>query len=89
MLSVVADADDRHLGALHHGNNLLQRDVREGMHPEQCIIHVHVNERCRRKEGSKQGHTNNKAKQHSTPKAVTFKLKVSCLGWDTYMHMLI
>ena len=50
MLSVVADADDRHLGALHHGNNLLQRDMREGMHPEQCIIHVHVNERCRRKE---------------------------------------
>ena len=31
-----------------------------------------VNERCRRKdERSKQGQTNNKAKQHSTPKAVT------------------
>ena len=36
-------------------------------------IHVHVNERCRRKEErSKQGQTNTKAKQHSTPKAVTF-----------------
>ena len=38
----------------------------------------HVNERCRRKEGeSKQGQTNNKAKQHSTPKAVTFQRKMS------------
>ena len=36
-------------------------------------VYIHVNERCRRKEGrSKQGHTNYKAKQHSTPKAVTF-----------------
>ena len=35
--------------------------------------YVHLNERCRRKEErSKQGQTNNKAKQHSTPKAVTF-----------------
>ena len=35
-----------------------------------------VNERRRRKEeGSKQGQTNNKAKQHSTPKAVTFPKK--------------
>ena len=44
-----------------------------------CIQHactyVHVNERCRRKEKrNKQGHTNNKAKQHNTPKAVTFHL---------------
>ena len=39
-------------------------------HPRQ-----HVNERCRRKEErSKQGQTN-KAKQHSTPKAVTFPKK--------------
>ena len=31
------------------------------------IAHTHVNERCRRKEeSSKQDHTNNKAKQHST-----------------------
>ena len=41
-----------------------------------CIctcINVHVNERCRRKEErSKHGQTNNNAKQHSTPKAVTF-----------------
>ena len=33
----------------------------------------------RRKEGrSKQGQTNNKAKQHSTPKAVIFLRKISC-----------
>ena len=33
-------------------------------------------ERCRRKdERSKQGQTNNKAKQHSTPKAITFPNK--------------
>ena len=36
------------------------------------IVHA-INERCRKKkERSKQGQTNNKAKQHSTPKAVTF-----------------
>ena len=29
----------------------------------------------RDEEGRKQGHTNNKAKQHSTPKAVTFPKK--------------
>ena len=29
----------------------------------------------RKEERSKQGQTNNKAKQHSTPKAVTFPLK--------------
>ena len=29
----------------------------------------------RKEERSKQGHTNNKAKQHSTPKAVTFPKK--------------
>ena len=44
------------------------------------ILHVHVYywmlERCGRKEErSKQGHTNNKAKQHNTPKAVTFPKK--------------
>ena len=34
---------------------------------------MYMLERCRRKEErSKQGQTNNKAKQHSTPKAVTF-----------------
>ena len=39
-------------------------------------IHLHVNERCRTKEEkSKQGHTNNKAKQHSIPKAVNFPKK--------------
>ena len=40
------------------------------------VFTIIVNERCRRKEErSKQGHTNNKAKQHSTPKAVTFPKK--------------
>ena len=37
---------------------------------------LHVNERCGRKEErSKQGDTNNKAKQHNTPEAVTFPKK--------------
>ena len=42
-----------------------------------CVC-VHVNKR------SKQGHTNNKAKQHNTPKAqgsYISKGKMSCLGW--------
>ena len=31
-------------------------------------VHVYINERCRmKKERSKQGQTNNRAKQHSTP----------------------
>ena len=39
-------------------------------------MYLYVNERCRRKEGrSKQGQTNNKAKQHSIPKVVTFLKK--------------
>ena len=39
-------------------------------------VYIHVNERCRKKEErSKQGHKNNKAKQHNTPKAVTFLKK--------------
>ena len=36
---------------------------------------VHVLMRDEKKEGSKQGQTNNKAKQHSTPKVVTFPKK--------------
>ena len=36
----------------------------------------------RKKETSKVKQTN-KAKQHSTPKAVTFPRKISCLGWDS------
>ena len=51
---------------------------------QNSVVHVHkgtalhtcLNERVRRKEGrSKQGQTNNKTKQHSTPKAVTFPKK--------------
>ena len=30
----------------------------------------------------------NKAKQHSTPKAVTLLEKMSCLGWDMYMYCM-
>ena len=41
----------------------------------------------RKEERSKQGQTNNKAKQHSTPKAVTFPKKMSCLGWDMFMPL--
>ena len=41
-----------------------------------CVYDICFNERCRRKEErSKQDQTNNKAKQHSTPKAVTFPKK--------------
>ena len=51
---------------------------------------VHVNERCRRKEGrKKQGHKNNKAKQHSTLKAVTFPKKNELVaGTRTHMYLL-
>ena len=38
-------------------------------------INVYVREMRRKEERSKQGHTNNKVKQHSTPKAVTFPKK--------------
>ena len=44
-----------------------------------------INILCRRKDKrSKQGQTNNKAKQHSTPKAVSFpkKKELPCVGWD-------
>ena len=54
-----------------------------------CTVHastcMHVlNERLegRKKEASKVKQTN-KAKQHSTPKAVTFPRKMSCLRWDS------
>ena len=45
-------------------------------------VHVHVLMRVerRKEERSKQGQTNNKAKQHSTPKAVTFPKK-------NYLHV--
>ena len=46
-------------------------------------IHVIMRDARRKEERSKQGETNNKAKQHSTPKAVTFLNKMSCLGWDS------
>ena len=45
------------------------RGLHEGNHE------VHVLMRDEKKERSKQGQTNNKAKQHSTPKAVTFPKK--------------
>ena len=42
------------------------------------LLCVHVLMR-RKEERSKQGQTNNKAKQHSTPKV----RKMSCLRWDS------
>ena len=44
---------------------------------------IHVLIRYEKEGRKKQGQTNNKAKQHSTPKAVTFLRKISCLGWDS------
>ena len=38
-------------------------------------IHVLMRDERRKEERSKQDQTNNKAKQHSTPKAVTFSNK--------------
>ena len=38
-------------------------------------MHVLMRGERRKEERSKQGQTNNKAKQHSTPKAVTFPKK--------------
>ena len=38
-------------------------------------MHVLMRDERRKEERSKQGQTNNKAKQHSTPKAVTFPKK--------------
>ena len=42
---------------------------------EERVIIRHVERFRRKEERSKQGQTNNKAKQHSTPKAVTFPRK--------------
>ena len=39
------------------------------------VVYIHVLMRDKKEESSKQGQTNNKAKQHSTPKAVTFPKK--------------
>ena len=39
------------------------------------ILHVLMRDERRKEERSKQGQTNNKVKQHSTPKAVTFLKK--------------
>ena len=48
------------------------------MYIQYIHVHVHVSERCicrKKEERSKQCQTNNKAKQHSTPKAVTYPNK--------------
>ena len=37
----------------------------------------------RKKQARSNKQTNNKPKQHSTPKAFTFPRKMSCLGWDS------
>ena len=41
---------------------------------DEIHAHVHVLMRDEKEGRSKQGQTNNKAKQHSTPKAVTFPI---------------
>ena len=38
-------------------------------------VHVLIRDERRKEERSKQGQTNNKVKQHSTPEAVTFPKK--------------
>ena len=48
-------------------------------------LHVHVLMRDEKEERSKQGQTNNKAKQHGTPKAVTFPKKNELPQVDMYM----
>ena len=59
-----------------------ERIVGGGGLRERPMTIVHVNERCRkREERSKQGQTNNKTKQHSTPKPVTFP-KLPQVGLD-------
>ena len=57
---------------------------------ERCIIHVHVREVQKEGKKCKQGHTNNKAKQHSTstfPKKNS--LTLSRVGFEpTTLHTL-
>ena len=45
------------------------------MYNVQCSYSVNVHVLMRDEKEGRQGHTNNKAKQHSTPKAVTFPKK--------------
>ena len=49
---------------------------------------VHVLMRYEKEERKKQGQTNNKAKQNSTPnlRQSLFLKKMSCLGWDDTLH---
>ena len=47
------------------------------------VVHVLMRDERSKEERSKQGQANNKAKQHSTPKAVTFPKKNEWLGWDS------
>ena len=44
-----------------------------------CLLHVLMRDERRKEERSKQGQTNNKAKQHSTPKAVHIHLGCAVL----------
>ena len=64
-----------------------------------CIIHVLMRDERRKEERSKQDQTNNKAKQYSTPKAVTFPKKnelpqvglepTTLYTLDLYMYMYL
>ena len=51
-------------------------------------IHVLMRDERRKEERSKLGQTNNKAKQHSTPKAVAFP-ELPQVGMYMYMYMYI
>ena len=61
------------------------------LRPNACTVYmyIHVTESWRtKKERSKQGQTNNKAKQRSTLKAVTLYMYIVCtLYCTTYVHV--
>ena len=52
-------------------------------------LHVLMRDERRKEERSKQGQTNNKAKQHSTPKAVTFPKKNELPHVHMYMYVYL
>ena len=66
-------------------DNLIYYIHVNGVYIDTTYIHVLMRDE-KKEERSKQGQTNNKAKQHSTPKEVTFQRKMSCLGWVGHMY---
>ena len=65
------DLVEKHVGHLAKKNNFTIFDILADI-LWKGIIHVLMRDERRKEERSKQGQTNNEAKQHSTPKAVTF-----------------